>query len=56
MELVVECESADDAVAALRAAGTPVLVEPSGHASGHRRGYVADPEGNWIVVASKEAR
>jgi lactoylglutathione lyase len=54
MELVVGCDSADDAVAALRAAGTPVLVEPHSHASGHRRAYVADPGGNWIAVASKE--
>jgi lactoylglutathione lyase len=54
LELVVGCDSADDAVAALRAAGTPVLVEPYGHFSGHRRAYVADPDGNWIVIASKE--
>lgn len=53
LELVVGCESADDAVAALRAAGTPVLVEPYNHAAGHRRAYVADPDGNWIVVASR---
>ncbi len=54
MELVLECDSADDAVAALRAAGTPVLVEPYSHPSGHRRAYVADPDGNWIAVASRE--
>jgi len=54
MELVLGCESADDAVAALRAAGTPVLVEPYSHASGHRRAYVADPDGNWIAITSKE--
>jgi lactoylglutathione lyase len=54
MELVVWCESTDDTVAALRAAGTPVLVEPdSGHVSGHRRAYVADPDGNWIALVSK---
>jgi predicted enzyme related to lactoylglutathione lyase len=46
--------SADDTVAALRAAGTPVLQEPYSHFSGHRRAYVADPDGNWIVLASKE--
>jgi len=56
MELVVWCESADDTVAALRAAGTPVLVEPcSGHASGHRRAYVADPDGNWIALVSRHS-
>jgi lactoylglutathione lyase len=55
MELVVWCDSADDAVATLRAAGTPVLVEPSSHVAGLRRAYVADPDGNWIAVVSKEA-
>ncbi|HVB45247.1 MAG TPA: VOC family protein [Streptosporangiaceae bacterium] len=54
MELVVWCESADDTVAALHAAGTPVLVEPhGGHVSGLRRAYVADPDGNWIALVSK---
>jgi len=51
MELVVWCDSADDAVATLRAAGVPVLVEPhDGH--GHRRAYVCDPDGNWIALVS----
>jgi lactoylglutathione lyase len=54
LELVLGTDSADEAVAILRAAGTPVLVEPSSHFSGHRRAYVADPDGNWIVIASKE--
>jgi lactoylglutathione lyase len=54
MELVLGCDSADEAVAALRAAGTPVLCEPYSHFSGHRRAYVADPDGNWIVLASEE--
>ena len=54
LELVVECDSADEAVAALRAAGTPVIVEPYSHLSGHRRAYVADPDGNWVAVISKE--
>jgi lactoylglutathione lyase len=55
MELVAWCDSTDDVVAALRAAGTPVMVEPySGHVSGHRRAYVADPDGNWVSLVSKE--
>ncbi|MGH3405354.1 MAG: VOC family protein, partial [Streptosporangiaceae bacterium] len=37
LELVLGCESADDAVAALRAAGAPVRVEPYRHPAGHRR-------------------
>jgi lactoylglutathione lyase len=52
MELVVWCDSADDAIAALRAAGTPVLVEPY-TAHGHRRAYVTDPDGTWISLVSK---
>jgi lactoylglutathione lyase len=56
LELVVWCDSADEAVAALRAAGVPVLVEPQGgHVSGHRRAYVADPDGNWIALVSQAA-
>jgi lactoylglutathione lyase len=55
MELVVGCDSTDDTVAALRAAGTPVLVEPYSHASGHRRAYVSDPDGNWIALSSKQS-
>jgi hypothetical protein len=55
MELVVWCDSADDAVAVLRAAGTPVLVEPyTGH--GNRRAYVTDPDGNWLALVSKRLR
>jgi lactoylglutathione lyase len=54
LELVVWCDSADEAVAALRAAGVPVVAEPSGgHVSGLRRGYVADPDGNWIALVSE---
>jgi lactoylglutathione lyase len=55
MELTVECDSADEMIAALRAAGTPVLVEPhAGYA--HRRAYVTDPDGNWIALISKQDR
>jgi lactoylglutathione lyase len=55
MELVVWCESTDYTVAALHTAGVPVLVEPhSGHVSGRRRAYVADPDGNWIALVSKD--
>jgi len=55
MELVVGCDSTDDLVSALRAAGVPILVEPHNHVSGHRRAYVADPDGNWIAIASRES-
>jgi lactoylglutathione lyase len=55
MELVVWCDSADESVAALRAAGTTVLVEPYDHVAGHRRAYVTDPDGNWIALVSTAA-
>jgi catechol 2,3-dioxygenase-like lactoylglutathione lyase family enzyme len=55
LELVVWCDSAEEAIAALRAADVPVVLEPSVHVSGHRRGYVADPDGNWVVLVSKES-
>jgi hypothetical protein len=32
--------------------GPATCLEPSAHASGHRRGYVADPDGNWIALIS----
>jgi lactoylglutathione lyase len=55
MELVVWVDWTDDTVASLRAAGAPVLIEPySGHVSGLRRAYVADPDGNWLAVVSKD--
>jgi len=56
MELVLWCDSTDETVALLRAAGSTVLVEPhSGHVSGHRRAYVTDPDGNWLAVVSKQS-
>jgi lactoylglutathione lyase len=55
MELVVWVDWTDGTVASLRAAGAPVLIEPySGHVSGMRRAYVADPDGNWLAVVSKD--
>jgi catechol 2,3-dioxygenase-like lactoylglutathione lyase family enzyme len=40
----------DAAIARLRAARAPVLVEPYDHVAGHRRAYVADPDGNWLAL------
>jgi lactoylglutathione lyase len=53
LELVVWCDSAQEAIEGLRAAGVPILVEPYSHVSGASRGYVTDPDGNWIAVVSK---
>jgi lactoylglutathione lyase len=52
-ELVVWCDNIDAATARLRAAGAPVLVEPYNHAAGHRRAYVADPDGNWLALVQE---
>lgn len=54
LELVIWCDSVDKLVEAVRAAGLPVLVEPAPHASGLRRGYVEDPDGNWLALVSRE--
>lgn len=51
-ELVVWCDDVDVAVRQLDDAGAPVLVEPYDHGAGHRRAYVADPDGNWIALVS----
>jgi lactoylglutathione lyase len=52
-ELVVWCDDMDAAIARLRAAGAPVLVEPYHHIAGHRRAYVADPDGNWLALVQE---
>ena len=49
-ELVVWCDNVDTAVDRLRSAGAPVLIEPHDHVAGHRRAYVADPDGNWLAL------
>lgn len=52
---MIWCDSVDKLVAAVRAAGLPVLVEPySGHTSGLRRGYVEDPDGTWLALVCRE--
>lgn len=43
------CADVDGEAARLRAAGT-VVIEPYDHVGGHRRAYVADPDGNWLAL------
>jgi lactoylglutathione lyase len=52
-ELVVWCDDIDAAIARLRSAGAPILVEPHDHVAGHRRAYVADPDGNWLALVQE---
>ncbi len=51
-ELCVYTSDVDDAVAALRAAGVPVLVEPVDQPWGERLAYVEDPDGNPVMIAA----
>lgn len=49
-ELVVFCDDVDRETQRLRAGGAHVLREPYDHVAGHRRAYVADPDGNWVAL------
>jgi len=51
-ELFVYVEDVDATVAALDDAGATVLREPTDMPWGERVGYVADPEGNLVSLAS----
>lgn len=54
LEVIVWCADVDGETARLRAGGVPVLVEPYRHVGGHRRSYVADPDGNWVALIDAE--
>ncbi len=49
-EIGIRTENVDAAVAELRAAGVPIIKEPSVNPAGVRYAYVADPDGTWISV------
>jgi lactoylglutathione lyase len=49
-EVCLQAEDVDAAVAELRAAGVPVLVEPADQPWGERLAYVQDPEGNPVML------
>jgi len=51
-ELVVWCDDVDGETERLRAAGARVLVDPYDHVGGHRRAYIADPDGNWLALVN----
>ena len=52
-ELCVYADDVDDAVAALRAAGVPVLAEPADQPWGDRMAYVEDPQGNPVMLCAE---
>lgn len=52
-ELTIWAEDADEAINRLRVAAVPVVIEPKIHKAGILRSYVADPDGNWIAIVSR---
>jgi lactoylglutathione lyase len=50
IELCVSVDDVDDVVRVLRASGAPVLLEPCDQPWGERVAYVADPEGNLVML------
>lgn len=52
IELCINVESADEAVAALTQIGAPTVVPPTDLPWGERSAYVEDPDGNLVMLAS----
>jgi lactoylglutathione lyase len=52
-ELCVYTDDVDDAVAQLRTAGHAVLYEPANQPWGERMAYVADPDGNPVMICAR---
>jgi lactoylglutathione lyase len=52
-ELCVYTDDVDDAVAQLRTAGHAVLYEPANQPWGQRMAYVADPDGNPVMICAR---
>ncbi len=50
IELCVYVDDVDATVERLRAAGVPVLLEPTDQPWGERVAYVADPDGNLLML------
>ncbi|WP_328469306.1 VOC family protein [Actinoplanes sp. NBC_00393] len=51
-ELCVYTDDVDQAVEELRAAKAPVLAEPADQPWGERMAYVADPDGNPVMICA----
>jgi lactoylglutathione lyase len=52
-ELCVYTDDVDAAVALLRAGGHPVLYEPTNQPWNERMAYVADPDGNAVMICAR---
>lgn len=52
IELCINVEDVDEAVAALQAIGAPLLLPPTDLPWGERSAYVEDPDGNLVMLAA----
>jgi lactoylglutathione lyase len=50
IELCVYVDDVDAAIARMRAGGVPILLEPTEQPWGERVAYVADPDGNLVML------
>jgi lactoylglutathione lyase len=55
IELCINVDNTDEAVAALRALGAHVLLEPVDQPWGERAAYVEDPDGNLVMLVAPSA-
>ena len=53
IELCVYVDAVDAIVARMKTAGVPVLLEPTGQPWGERIAYVADPDGNLVMLTQE---
>ena len=52
VELCIYVDDVDETVIAARASRAPVLMEPSDQPWGERVAYIADPDGNLLMLAA----
>jgi lactoylglutathione lyase len=55
VELCVYVDDVDELVGAARAAGAPVLLDPTDQPWGERIAYIADPDGNLVMITAEGA-
>jgi lactoylglutathione lyase len=53
VELCVYVDDVDELVVAARAHGAPVLLEPTDQPWGERIAYIADPDGNLVMLTAE---
>ena len=48
-------DDVDETVAAARTAGVPVLLEPADQPWGERIAWIADPDGNLVMLTAEDS-